>query len=78
MRGTDRKRISLPGSLIELFEDKEEAQMEIARAAVRDLVLRGRISPSMGAEILRMREEDFEALMRGEEIPVIDEKSWRG
>ena len=78
MRGTDRKRISLPGSLIDLFEDKEKAQMEIARAAVRDLVLRGKISLSMGAEILRMREEDFEALMRGEEIPVIDEKSWRG
>ena len=44
----------------------------IARAAVMDLVRRGRISPHMGAEILGMRYEDCSAIAAGEEIPLID------
>lgn len=67
-----KKPINLPGALVELFEDKEEAQIEIAQAAVMDLVRRGKISPYQGAEILGMRYEDFSVLTAGEELPVID------
>lgn len=73
MMGAGGKRINLPGSLIQLFEDEKKAQVEIARAAVRDLVLRGKIPPSLGAEILKMRGEDFRALLEGEDLPLIDE-----
>ena len=44
----------------------------IARAAVMELMRRGRISSDMGAEILGMRYADFAAIAAGEDIPVID------
>ena len=46
--------------------------MMIARAAVMDMVQRGRISPHMGAEILGIRYEELSVIATGEDIPLID------
>jgi predicted HTH domain antitoxin len=72
MSKSEKKPIDLPRALVELFVDRKEAEVEIARAALVDLVRRGKISPHQGAEILRMRDEDFAVLIRDEEIPTID------
>ena len=72
MNRTQKKPVNLPATLIEIYEDAGEAGTMIARAAVMDLVCRGRISPDMGAEILGMRYEDFSVMAAGEEIPLID------
>ena len=67
-----KKPVKLPRGLIEIYENAGEARIMIARAAVMDLVRRGRISSDMGAEILGMRCEDFIVLITGEEVPTID------
>lgn len=67
-----KKQINVPKAIVELFEDEEEAQIEIAKAAVVYLVRRGKISLRQGAEILRMRCEDFLPMAAGEEVPTID------
>ncbi len=72
MKIPKKKNIKLPTALIEIYENRGEARMMIARAAVTDLVRIGRISPDMGAEILGMRYEDLSAMSAGEEIPLID------
>ena len=72
MSKSQKKPVKLPVALIDIYADKGEAAIMIARAAVMDLVRRSRISPHMGAEILGMRYEDFAAIAVGEGIPVID------
>jgi len=72
MKKPKKKSIKLPTALIEIYENVGEARIMIARAAVMDLVRRGRISPDMGREILGMRYEDFSAMAAGETIPLID------
>ena len=72
MKRSKKKIIKLPTALIEIYEGVGEARMMIARAAVMDLVRRGRISLDMGGEILGMRYEDFSAMAAGEDIPLID------
>jgi len=72
MKRSKKRNIKLPADLIEIYENGGEARMMIARAAVMDLVRRGRISPGMGAEILGMRYEDFSVMAAGEEHPLID------
>jgi len=66
------KSINLPKALIELFRNKEEARIEIARAAVMDLMRRGKISIHQGAEIFGMSDEDFLAMIKDERIRIID------
>ena len=66
------KSINLPKALIELFKDKKEARIEIARAAVMDLIRRGKISTNQGAEIFGMSDGDFLALIKDESIRIID------
>ena len=72
MNRSKKKPVKLPVALIDTFGNEGEAGIMIARAAVMDLVRRGRISPDMGAEILGMRYEDFSLVAAGEEIPLID------
>ena len=72
MNRTEKKPVNLPAALIDIYADKGEATIMIARAAVMDLMRRGRISPDMGAEILGMRYEDFIALITGAGVPTID------
>ena len=72
MSKSGKKSIDLPGALVELFENEEGAGTEIAKAAVVDLVIRGKIPPHHGAEILRVRDEDFVALIMSQEVPIID------
>ena len=72
MKRSKKKTIELPTTLIEIYENVGEARMMIARAAVMDLVRRGRISPDMGAAILGMRDGDFSVMAAGEEITLID------
>ena len=72
MKRSKKKTIKLPTALIEIYENGGEARIIIARAAVMDLVRKGRISPGMGAEILGMRYEDFSVILAGEDIPLID------
>ena len=72
MKIPKKKNIKLPTALIEIYENGGEARIMIARAAVMDLVRKGRISPGMGGEILGMRYEDFSAMTAGEDIPLID------
>jgi len=72
MKKPKKKTIKLPTTLIEIYENAGEARMMIARAAVMDLVRRGRISPDMGAEILGMGYEDLSAIATGEDMPLID------
>ncbi len=72
MKRPEKKTVRLPVALIDIFADEGEAGIMIARAAVMDLVRRGRISPGMGAEILSMRYEDFSVVAAGEDIPFID------
>ncbi len=72
MERLKKKTIKLPTVLIEIYENAGEARIMIARAAVIDLVGRGRISWDMGAEILGMRYEDFSVMASGEDIPLID------
>ena len=72
MKRSKKKTIKLPAALIEIYENGGEARMMVARAAVMDLVRRGRISPDMGGEILGMRYEDLSAMAAGEDIPLID------
>jgi len=74
MKRSKKKTIKLPTALIEIYENAGEARIMIARAAVIDLVGRGRISWDMGAEILGMRYEDFSVVAAGEDIPLIDFK----
>ena len=69
---SEKKPIYLPKALVDCFGSAEEAQMQIARAAVVDLVRRGQIPPHQGAEILKMRDEDFVALITSQEVPTID------
>ena len=72
MNKTEKKPLSLPTALIEIYEDEGEARIMIARAAVMDIVRRGRISPHMGAEILGMRDEELSVIAAGENIPLVD------
>ena len=72
MKRSKKKTIKLPTALIKMYENAGEARIMIARAAVMDLLRRGRISLDMGAEILGMRYEDFSAMAAGEDIPLID------
>ena len=72
MKRSKKKTIKLPTALIEIYENGGEARIIIARAAVMDLVRKGRISPGMGAEILGMRYEDFSVILAGEDIPLVD------
>ena len=72
MKRPEKKPVNLPVALIDIYADKGEAAIMIARATVMDLVRRGKISPDMGAGILGMRYEDFIALITGEEVPIID------
>ena len=74
MKRSKKKTIKLPTALIEIYENAGEARIMIARAAVIDLVGRGRISWDMGAEILGMRYEDFSVMAAGEDIHLIDFK----
>lgn len=72
MSKSEKKPVDLPRALVELFEGRKEAEMEIARAVVVGLVRRGKISPHQGAEILGMRCEDFLPMAAGEEVPTVD------
>ncbi len=72
MKRSKKKTIKLPTALIEIYENAGEARIMIARAAVMDLVRRGRISPDMGAEILGVRYEDLSAMAAGEDISLIN------
>ena len=72
MKRPKRRNIKLPTALIEIYENAGEAGMMIARAAVMDMVQRGRISPHMGAEILGIRYEELSVIATGEDIPLID------
>ena len=74
MSRPEKKSIDLPRAPVELFEDERKAEMEISRAAVVDLVRKGKIPPHRGAEILGMRCEDFLPMAAGEEIPTIDNR----
>ncbi len=72
MKRSKKKTIELSSTLIEIYESAGEAGIMIARAAVMDLLRRGRISLDVGAEILDMRYEDLSAMAAGEDIPLID------
>ena len=72
MKKQKKKSVDLPTTLVDIYEDAGEAEIMIARAAVMDLVRRGRLSPDMGAEILGVRYEDFSVMAAGEDIPLMD------
>jgi predicted HTH domain antitoxin len=64
--------VSVPDELMELLGSEEAAREHLTRAGVLDLVRHHVISQGRGAELLGMSLWDFQDLMAGEDVPLVD------